>query len=82
MLQDSIVASLSCLPKLRRLTLSSDIDGHTRAFFPQSTAWGGYSKEKRYKKYSPESFEVAVRDLANGCQTLDTIAMSKAIGDL
>ena len=81
MLQDSIVA-LSCLPKLRRLTLSSDIDDHTRAFFPRSTAWGGYSKEKRYKKYSPESFEVAVRDLANGCQTLDTIAMSKAIGDL
>ena len=36
---------------------------------------------KDYGKYAPESFEDAVRDLANGCQTLDTVTVGNAIDD-
>ena len=32
--------------------------------------------------YAPESFEDAVRGLADGCRTLDVITMGNMIGDL
>jgi hypothetical protein len=89
LLQDSIVASLSRLPKLHHLTLSGALNGYNKPFFPRSYNWEDYAKfdtggikEKDYGQYAPESFEVAAWDLANGCLTLDTVTMGETIGQL
>ena len=88
-LQDSIVASLSRLPKLHRLTLSGGIDDYGNPFFPRAFTWAepgyidfGDHTDEDFGKYAPESFEIAARDLANGCRTLDTVTFGYTLGDL
>jgi hypothetical protein len=35
-----------------------------------------------YGKYAPKTFDEAVRDLANGCRTLNVVAMGNDVGEL
>ena len=89
-MQDSICASLSRLPKLQRLTLSVGL--YNAPFFASSFTWADYAElgidgiptkgYKKEKKYEPESFNQAVRDLGDGCRTLTVITMSNFVGKL
>ncbi|KAG6826005.1 hypothetical protein H0H92_001470 [Tricholoma furcatifolium] len=82
---DSIAASLRLMPKLNRLTLSDPDSGKALPFFPWSYTWAEYAdsphriSKDQFKKYRPPSFDEAVRDLANGCPTLETVTFSNMI---
>lgn len=80
---------MSRFPKLKRLTLSGGINYFNKPFFARSFNWTDYAEfgygglpEEMYGKYAPESFDVAARDLANGCRTLTVVTVGKYAGKL
>lgn len=88
-IQESLTASLSRFLKLQRIVLSAGNNVGNKSFFESSLFWKDYDESDNseaageyHGKYAPETFEEAVRDLADGCRTLDVVTMSDSFGEL
>lgn len=72
------------MPKLRHLGISGPQNYTQKPFFEASRLWVEDDPKQRdlivdtydpVPPYSPDNFERAVLDLANGCRTLETISL-------
>jgi hypothetical protein len=78
------------MPKLQHLGISGPHNYSQKPFFEASRLWVEADPDQRadimatYEPaaaYTPDDFEEAVRDLGNGCRTLQTISLSSRLAE-